>query len=77
MSGEAWMLVGAGVLVVLAGVLAMADAALTSFSKARADALAAAGRRGAPRVRRLVDDPAPVLNTVLLLRLGAEIGAVV
>ncbi|HET6920566.1 MAG TPA: CNNM domain-containing protein, partial [Jiangellaceae bacterium] len=77
MSGDAWMLVGAGILVVVAGVLAMADAALTSFSKARADALVAAGRRGARRVRRLVEDPAPALNTALLLRLGAEITAVV
>jgi CBS domain containing-hemolysin-like protein len=77
MSGEVWMLVGAGVLVVLAGVLAMADAALASFSKARADSLVMAGRRGARRVRRLVDDPAPALNTALLLRLAAEISAVV
>ena len=77
MSGDAWMLVGAGILVVLAGVLAMADAALTSFSKARADGLVSAGRRGARRVRRLVDDPAPALNTALLLRLTAEISAVV
>jgi CBS domain containing-hemolysin-like protein len=77
MSGTAWMLVGAGLLVVLAGVLAMADAALAAFSKARADSLVTAGRRGATRVRRLVEDPAPVLNTVLLLRLGAEISAVV
>ena len=42
MSGAAWMLVGAGVLVVLAGVLAMADAAL-------ADVLESSGRR--PRDR--------------------------
>ena len=77
MSGAAWMLVGAGVLVVLAGVLAMADAALAAFSRARADSLVTAGRRGARRLRRLVEDPAPALNTALLLRLGAEIAAVV
>ncbi|MET0711309.1 MAG: CNNM domain-containing protein, partial [Jiangellaceae bacterium] len=63
MSGAAWMLVGAGVLVVLAGVLAMADAALAAFSRARADSLVTAGRRGARRLRRLVEDPAPALNT--------------
>jgi CBS domain containing-hemolysin-like protein len=71
------MLVGAGLLVVVAGLLAMAEAAFTTFSKARADALVVDGRRGAQRVRRLVEDPAPALNTALLLRLAAEITAVV
>ena len=64
-SGDAWMLVGAGVLVVLAGVLAMADAALAAFSRAS---------RRQPRDRRparsaaasrLVEDP----------RAGAQCGA--
>ena len=77
MSGTASMLVGAALLVVVAGLLAMADAAFTTFSKARADALVSAGRRGAAQVRRLVEDPAPALNTALLLRLAAEITAVV
>jgi CBS domain containing-hemolysin-like protein len=77
MSGTASMLVGAALLVVVAGLLAMADAAFTTFSKARADALVGDGRRGAVRVRRLVEDPAPALNTALLLRLAAEITAVV
>jgi CBS domain containing-hemolysin-like protein len=77
MSGTASMLVGAGLLVVVAGLLAMAEAAFTTFSKARADALVVDGRRGAQRVRRLVEDPAPALNTALLLRLAAEITAVV
>jgi CBS domain containing-hemolysin-like protein len=71
------MLVVAAVLVLVAGVLAMADAALTAFSKSRADGLVASGRRGAPWVRRLVEDPAAALNTALLLRLAAEITAVV
>ncbi|MGH9262018.1 MAG: CNNM domain-containing protein, partial [Acidimicrobiales bacterium] len=65
MSGTASMLVGAALLVVVAGLLAMADAAFTTFSKARADALVGAGRRGAAQVRRLVEDPAPALNTAL------------
>ncbi|HMG31622.1 MAG TPA: hemolysin family protein [Jiangellaceae bacterium] len=77
MSGTASMLVGAALLVVVAGLLAMADAAFTTFSRARADALVSAGRRGAAQVRRLVEDPAPALNTALLLRLAAEITAVV
>jgi CBS domain containing-hemolysin-like protein len=71
------MLVIAAVLVLAAGALAMADAALTAFSKSRADGLVADGRRGARWVRRLVEDPAAALNTALLLRLAAEITAVV
>jgi CBS domain containing-hemolysin-like protein len=71
------MLVVAAVLVLVAGVLAMADAALTAFSKSRANGLVTSGRRGAPWVRRLVEDPAAALNTALLLRLAAEITAVV
>ena len=71
------VLVVAALLVLVAGVLAMADAALTAFSKSRADGLVTSGRRGARRVRRLVDDPAAALNTALLLRLAAEITAVV
>jgi CBS domain containing-hemolysin-like protein len=71
------MLVVAAVLVLVAGVLAMAEAALTAFSKSRADGLVASGRRGARWVRRLVEDPAAALNTALLLRLAAEITAVV
>ena len=71
------MLVVAAVLVLVAGVLAMADAALTTFSKSRADGLVASGRRGGRWVRRLVEDPAAALNTALLLRLAAEITAVV
>ncbi len=71
------MLVVAALLVLVAGVLAMADAALTAFSKSRANGLVASGRRGATWVRRLVEDPAAALNTALLLRLAAEITAVV
>lgn len=76
-SGAISMLIVAAVLVIVAGLLAMADAALTTFSRSRADGLVASGRRGAQWVRRLVDDPAVVLSTALLLRLAAEITAVV
>ncbi len=76
-SGAISMLIVAAVLVIVAGLLAMADAALTAFSRSRADGLVASGRRGAQWVRRLVDDPAVVLSTALLLRLAAEITAVV
>jgi CBS domain containing-hemolysin-like protein len=67
----------AGILVVIAGLLASADAALSTFSKSRADELVAAGRRGASRVRLLVEDRAQYLNTALLLRLVCELTAAV
>ena len=76
-AGDGWLITGAVGLVILAGLMAMAEAALTAFSKARADQLVAAGRRGAIRLRQLVDDPAPPLNTALLLRIAAEITAVI
>ncbi len=76
-AGDGWLIIGAVGLVILAGVMAMAEAALTAFSKARADELVSDDRRGASRLRQLVDDPAPPLNTALLLRIGAEITAVV
>jgi CBS domain containing-hemolysin-like protein len=71
------LLLLAAILVLVAGIFAMADAALTTFSRARAESFVKAGRRGAASLRRLLDDPAPALNTALLLRIGAEITAVV
>jgi CBS domain containing-hemolysin-like protein len=65
------------VLVGLAGLITMAEAALASFSRARADELVAEERAGAKRLAQLVSDPARYLNTALFLRLTTEIGAVV
>jgi len=71
------MLVLALVLVVLAGLTAGGEAALYSFSKARADRLVADGVPGAVRVRKIADDPPRYLNTALLLRTVFEICAIV
>ncbi|WP_129666440.1 hemolysin family protein [Phytoactinopolyspora endophytica] len=76
MIGSEWLLLAAAALVVVAGMFAMADAGLTAFSRARADALGKQGRRGARPLQRLLADPAPALNTALLLRITAEITAV-
>jgi len=65
------------VLVVLAGLTAAAEAALYSFSKARADRLVTSGVTGAPRVRQVAADPPRFLNTALLLRTIFEISAIV
>src|SRR3954466_11610252 len=67
----------AAALVVLAGLFSAADAALASFSRARAEELLAEGRPGARRLLALLDDPPRYLNTALLLRLLCEISAIV
>ncbi|WGL51131.1 hemolysin family protein [Nocardioides sp. BP30] len=75
--GEVWLVVAAIVLVVLAGLFSAADAALASFSHARAEELLEERRAGAKRLEALVADPPRYLNTVLLLRLLCEISATV
>src|SRR4051795_1736079 len=67
----------AAALVVLAGLFSAADAALTSFSRARAEELQAEGQAGARRLVTMLADPAPYLNTAILLRLLCEISAIV
>jgi len=74
---DGWTLAGAAALVIVAGLLAMAESALASFSKARADELVAQERQGSARLRALVAEPAPALNTALFLRIAAEITAVI
>jgi len=76
-SGDALLLAVAAVLIVVAGVIVGGEAALASYSKARADQLVSDGRAGAARLRALLDDPPRYLNTALLLRLGCEITAIV
>jgi CBS domain containing-hemolysin-like protein len=71
------VIVLAVVLVAVAGLIAMAEAALAAYSRARAAELAAQGRSGAAKLQQLTADPARYLNTALFLRLVAEIGAVV
>lgn len=74
---EAWLVVAAIVLVVLAGLFSAADAALGPFSHARAEELVEERRAGAKRLVALLADPPRYLNTILLLRLGCEISAAV
>ena len=64
-------------LVLVAGLLSAAEAALGGFSRARAEELDDEHRAGARRVLRILDDPPRYLNTALFLRLLAETGAVV
>jgi CBS domain containing-hemolysin-like protein len=75
--GAGWLLVVAALLVFVAGLLVTAEAALSTYSRARAESLVRDGRRGAIRLQRLIADPAPALNTALFLRLACEMSAVV
>jgi CBS domain containing-hemolysin-like protein len=76
-SGDAWLLTAAATLVLLAGVFSAADAALSSYSRARAEELVSEGRAGAKQLVTILDDAPRYLNTALLLRLLCEIAAIV
>ncbi len=62
---------------VLAFLLAMFEAALAATSRARAENLEALGVRGGQRLRTIAEDPAPYLNTSLLVRTLFEVSATV
>ena len=64
-------------LALVAGTLASVDAAISAFSKARAEELEDEGRGGAGRLAHILEDPAAFLNSVLLLRVVAETSSVV
>jgi CBS domain containing-hemolysin-like protein len=76
-SSDLVLLATAAGLTVLAALLAGADAALSTFSKSRAAEVVARGRPGAARLATLAEDPPRYLNTLLLLRMIAEIVSVV
>jgi CBS domain containing-hemolysin-like protein len=71
-----WLLVAA-LLVMLAGLLASAEAALSAVSHARAAELEREGRGGAARLATITTDSPRYLNTVLLLRVICETTATV
>jgi CBS domain containing-hemolysin-like protein len=65
------------VLVVLAAGFAAADTALSRVSRTSVDALVRQGRRGAPRLERVVSDRPRYLNVALFLRVTCEVLATV
>jgi CBS domain containing-hemolysin-like protein len=71
------MIVIAGLLVLLAGVFAAADAALGSVSRARVDPLVRARRPGARALAKVTADRPRHVNLLLLLRLICETAATV
>jgi len=76
-SGDIWLLSVAAALVVIAGLFSSAEAALSSFSKARAEEIASDEKPGASRLLTIVEDPPRYLNTALFLRMLCEITAIV
>lgn len=72
-----WLVAAAVAFTAAAGWWAAVDAALSSYSRPRAEELAEGGRIGAIRLVRILSDPARYLNTVLLLRVVCETAAVV
>lgn len=76
-SADIWSLLAIVLLVLLAGVLTAAEAALSSFSPARAEELADDDRAGSKRLVEVLDDPASYLNTALFLRMLFEVSGIV
>jgi CBS domain containing-hemolysin-like protein len=74
---DVWLCVVAGGLILLAGVLACAEAAISRVSRVRAQELVREGRRSAPSVLAIATDPARYVNVLLFLRSSAEVAAVV
>ena len=74
---EVFELAVAAACVLVAALLVTAEAALQSFSKSRAQRLLDEGRGGAQALVNITQDPAPTLNTLLFVRILAEIVAIV
>ncbi|GAA3426897.1 hemolysin family protein [Streptosporangium sandarakinum] len=77
MNGANGWLFSAVVLVVVAGLIASAETALTRISRVRAEEFAREGRRGSARLQEIVADPPRYLNLLLLIRLSCEMIATV
>jgi CBS domain containing-hemolysin-like protein len=76
MSSDFLPLAAALAFVVLAGVVASVEVALSRVSRVRVEELVREQRRGAPRLQRLLADPPRALNLLLLLRILLELAAV-
>ncbi len=73
---NAWLPL-AVVLVMVGGLIASAETALTRISRVRAEAAVRDGKRGAQRLHAIVADAPRYLNLLLLLRLSCEMVATV
>lgn len=73
--GEVLALVAVVVMLGAAALLAATETAITRISTARAEALVEEGRRGSRMLRTLVDQRERVLNPLLFVVLGCQLGA--
>jgi CBS domain containing-hemolysin-like protein len=71
------LLVLAAALIPVAGLMAAADAAITTASPARVDELVREGRKGAEALRAITFDRPRYTNLLLLMRVGCELTATV
>ncbi|HVS68109.1 MAG TPA: hemolysin family protein [Mycobacteriales bacterium] len=72
MTTDAWSLVLAGVLLLVAAGLGLAETAIAHVSRLRVEEMVRDGRRGAARLEAVVSDAATNLNVLLLARTVAE-----
>ena len=70
---DTWLLVLAAILVLLAAVVSLAEAALSRISRSRAEELVREERRGAVRLQRVVAEAPATLNVLLLLHTLCEL----
>ena len=69
-----WELVAVLLLVAVAAVMAAAEVSITRMNRFRAYSLGEEGRRGAKALVKIVENPAPYLNVVLLVTLLVQLG---
>ena len=75
MSGADWIQIGVvALLIICVGFFAASETAITRTNRVRALRLLEERRRGAQALAKIVEDPAPYVNVVLLLTLLATIG---
>jgi CBS domain containing-hemolysin-like protein len=74
---QGWLIVGAAVLVAVAGLFAGAETALARISRVRVEELVREERRGSRQLAEVVADPPRYLNLLLLLRVSFELTATV
>lgn len=67
----------ATVCVLLAGMMTAGEAALSSFSRSRAEGLVKPGNRRSQKLLEIMQDPAPYLNTSMFIRVAFEVAATV
>ncbi|CAM3395017.1 hemolysin family protein [Nocardioides dubius] len=76
-ASDLWLLTAILGLVLLAGLITAAYAALSTFSRARAAEIAAEKRAGSQALLVVLDDAPRFLNTALFLRILCEVAAIV